>query len=604
MAKAMTKALPRDLQGASSIVIEAAAPTPAKSAMTELGQAGSQDALARLNAAMGEIRAMAVAPLLKRSIDALNRENFIAGGKWALKALDHDERNGVGWYLLGIARERAGDFVNSVQAYEAALKLLPDHAEVANDLGRLAHRMGMHEQAEKLFRHYVEHAPHEVQGYNNLASAVKDRGRREEAIDILKAAIAEHPGSSMLWNTIGTIMIENGDLELAATFIGEAVRLDPKFNKGRYNLSQVKLHLGQVEEALEDCIEAMKRTATPDDREMMRLAKGSYQLALGRLAEGWEDYEARLSPHFQDVTHFAIDRPMWKPGRSIAGKQFLVVAEQGLGDEVLFSNLLPDILEALGPEGKLHLTVERRLVSLFQRSFPTAEVTAHVTNVWATRPLRRVPHVDLEAIDLWAPMASLLRQYRTSLDQFPTNTTGYMTADPERVAHWRKLLQEAPAGPKVGLLWKSAVSAGNRHRYFSPFEQWAPVLATPGVTFVNLQYGDCAPEIEQAKRDYGVDIWSPPGIDLKMDLDDVTALACALDLVIGFSNATFNLGAAAGAPSWLISAPGAWPRLGLTDRYAWYPQTRVFVPEAYQEWEPVFQAIADDLAAFAKAAER
>jgi Tfp pilus assembly protein PilF len=595
------KALPKALRNETSAVVlqNAAAPTPPREAMVEMGEAGSKDALARLNEAMKELKALAIAPLLKRSIDALNRENFVAGGKWALKALDQDDHNGVAWYLLAIARERAGDFENSVRAYEAALQLLPDQAEVANDLGRLAYRMGMLEQAEKLFAHYVNHAPHEPQGYNNLASAVKDQGRREEAIDILKGAIAEHPQSAMLWNTIGTAMIEQGDLDLACTFIGEAVRLDAKFHKGRYNLSQIKLHLGDVEGALADCNAAMTKVATADDREMMRLARSSYLLALGRLREGWEDYEARLSPQFADVTLFAVDRPRWKPGQAIAGKRFLVVAEQGLGDEILFANVLPDVVESLGPEGKLHLAVERRLVSLFQRTFPEAEVTAHVTNVWQTRPLRRVPGVKLEEIDLWTPMGSLMRQYRTSLDQFPANPGGYMTPDPQRVAHWRKLLANAPAGLKVGLLWKSAVSSNHRHRYFSAFEQWAPVLATKGVTFVNLQYGDCAAEIEQAERDFGVKIWSPPEIDLKQDLDDVTALSCALDLVIGFSNATFNLAAAAGAPGWMISGLGSWPRLGLPDSYAWYPQTRVYVPEAYQAWEPVFARIAGDLASHA-----
>ena len=28
-----------------------------------------------------------------------------------------DERNGFGWYLLAIARERAGDFASSIKAY-------------------------------------------------------------------------------------------------------------------------------------------------------------------------------------------------------------------------------------------------------------------------------------------------------------------------------------------------------------------------------------------------------------------------------------------------------------------------------------------------------
>ena len=590
---------PQDLQSTGSMTVldDAARPTPAKAALVDMGQAGDRDALARLNEAMKELKALAAAPLLRRAIDALNRENFTAGGKWALKALEQDDRNGVAWYLLAISRERAGDFTNSVKAYEAALQLLPNHSEVANDLGRLAHRMGMHQQAEKLFRHYMEHAPHEAQGYNNLATSVKDQGRVDEAVEILRAAITAMPESSMLWNTLGTVMIEGGDLANAATFIAEAVRLDPKFNKGRYNLSQVKLHLGEVEDALVDCEAALAKTATADDREMMKLARSSYQLALGRLGPGWDDYEARLSPQFADVTHFAIDRPRWAPGQDIAGKDFLVVGEQGLGDEVLFANVLPDIVRDLGPDGRLRIAVEPRLVDLFRRSFPGAEVSAHVTRVWATKPLRLVPGTDLETVDLWTPMASLMRQYRRTLADYPTDPAGYMAADPERVAHWRRLLADAGPAPKVGLLWKSAVTAGHRHRYFSPFEQWAPVLRTPGVAFVNLQYGDCEAELEQARRDLGVEIWSPPGIDLKKDLDDVTALACAMDLVIGFSNATFNLGAAAGAPSWLISAPGAWPRLGLTETYAWYPQARVFVPDAYQDWGPVFARIAGDLAA-------
>jgi len=92
-------ALPKALNTAAStnVLQDAAAPTPAKQAMGDVGQAGTQDALARLNEAMKEIKALAVAPLLKKAVDALNRENFVQGGKWALKALDHDDRNGFGW---------------------------------------------------------------------------------------------------------------------------------------------------------------------------------------------------------------------------------------------------------------------------------------------------------------------------------------------------------------------------------------------------------------------------------------------------------------------------------------------------------------------------
>lgn len=593
-------ALPKALNTAASSTVlqDAAAPTPAKQAMGDVGQAGTQDALARLNEAMKEIKALAVAPLLKKAVDALNRENFVQGGKWALKALDHDERNGFGWYLLGIARERAGDFANSVKAYEAALKLLPDHAEVANDLGRLAYRMGMMDQAEKLFAHFVVHAPDRPDGVNNLASVMRDKGRRDEAVDVLRDAIMRQPESSMLWNTLGTIMMEDGDLPNALQFFSEASRLDPKFGKARYNISQVKLGLGDPAGAMEDCLAAMKRIITADDREMMKLARSSYHLALSQLGEGWDDYEARLSPQFADVTYFKVDRPMWKPGMDVAGKTMLVVAEQGLGDELLFANALPDLVEKLGPEGKLVLSVERRLVPLFQRTFPTADVMLHRTFVHATRPLRVIPDLDQSTIDVWAPMGSLMREFRRDLSDFPDHK-GYLTPDPKRVRHWKKVLAEAPPGPKVGLLWKSATNKDRRTRFFSPFEAWGPVLKTPGVSFINLQYDDCSAELAQAERDFGAKIWQPPGIDLKMDLDDLAALCKAMDLILGFANATFNIASAAGTPTWLISTPGSWPRLG-TDRYPWYPQTRVFLPETFGDWSSVMAEMADALAAYAQ----
>lgn len=573
---------------------DAARPTPPQPSI-EMGEAGGKDSLARLTSAMQELRAVAAAPMLQRAIQALNREDFVAGGKWAVKALEVDELNGVGWYLLAIARERAGDFASSVQAYEAALKLLPEHGDVANDLGRLAFRMGMPEQGEKLFRRYIEHAPEKPDGYNNLATAVRDQGRNDEAIEILRAAIQTHPESAMLWNTLGSVMVDQGDLQNAYTFFSEACRLAPKFGKARYNLSQVKYGLGDAEAALDDCLAALKRINTAEDKQMMLLAKATYQLVLGRLKAGWEDYEARLSPQFHGVTHFLIERPRWKPGRDLRGKNFLVVAEQGLGDEVLFANVLPDVVERLGPEGKLQVAVERRLVSLFKRSFPDAEVHWHITNVLAAQAVRRIPEMDLATADLWTPMGSLLREFRPTLESFPDHK-GYLKPDPERVAHWKELLKTAPAGPKIGLLWKSNVTKG-RSRFFSPFDQWAPLLRTPGACFVNLQYGDCEAELARAREEFGVEIWQPPGIDLKQDLDDVAALCCAMDLMVGFSNATLNIGAACGAPAWLLTAPGVWTRLG-SPEYPWYPQVRTFSPPHFGAWDELMDEVAAALTGF------
>jgi Tfp pilus assembly protein PilF len=590
--------MPRKVQlsATSAHALQPPTPNAVKASADMLGQAGSAEALNRLNAAIGELKAMAVEPMLQRAVNAIRAEDHKTACDWALKALQRDERSGFGWYVLAIARERASDFASAVQAYEMALKLLPDHAEIANDMGRLAFRLGMIPEAEKLFRHFLARFPDHPEGANNLAAAIRDQGRAEEAIEILRPAILKAPETPMLWNTMGTVLAEAGDFATAQIFLEEALRLDPGFLKARYNLGNAKLMQADAAGALAECDAALTGVVAEDERQMMRLARSTILLDLGRIGEGWDDYEARLHHQFANATQFSVGVPQWRPGADLAGKSLLVIGEQGLGDEVLFANTLPDVIERLGPNGRLTLAVEERLVPLFKRTFPKAEVGAHGTYMLGGRLVRAASFLETtDGIDLWTPIASLLSEFRRSVEAYPSRER-YLEPDPARVAHWRALLEKLP-GRKIGLLWKSAVNRDSRHRYFSPFAQWEPIVTLPGATFVNLQYGDCSEEIAFVKATWDVDIWTPPGIDLKQDLDDVAALCCAMDLVLGFSNATLNIGAACGAPTWLISVPGAWPRLG-TERYPWYPQTRVFLLEKFGEWGPVMGQVAGALHQF------
>src|SRR5580698_3687182 len=183
-----------------------------------IGDAASPAALSKLEGAVGELKALAIVPMLRRAIDAVRANDGKTGTEWALKALNHDERSGMAWYVLAVAREKSGDFANSLNAYQSALALMPNHADVANDLGRLAFRMGMKDVAEQLFRRYLEAHPNSLGTISNLVSCVRDQGRPDEAIDILKAAIKANPEDASLWNTLGTILLEKGDAPTALIF--------------------------------------------------------------------------------------------------------------------------------------------------------------------------------------------------------------------------------------------------------------------------------------------------------------------------------------------------------------------------------------------------
>jgi len=559
-----------------------------------LGDSGSGSVLAKLETALTDLKAIQVAPFLNRALDALRRDDAAGAGDWAIKALEKDERSGLGWQILGIAREKAGDFGSALQCFESALALLPDGNELANDIGRLAYRLGMNDVAAKLFAHFWTLHPELPDGGNNLACVLREEHRFDEAIEALKATLAHHPENPLLWNSLGSVVRDQGDAATSIVFFDETLRLDARFAKARYNRANAKLVLGDIDGALHDVDAALATSVDPSELAMMRMARSTILLCLGRIGEGWDQYEVRFEPEFSAVTHFMIDRPRWNPDDDLAGKSLLIMGEQGLGDEALFANLVPDVLEALGPDGKLSIAVEPRLVSLFQRSFPTATVGTHATYDINMHKVRGAPFVDQPGLDYWTPIGTPLRKFRRTLDAYPAKG-GYLKPDPGRVAHWREVLKTAPSGPRVGLLWKSMSLQGSRRLNFSPFDAWAPVLKTPGISFINLQYGDCDTELAMARKEFGVDIWTPPGIDLKQDLDDLAALCCAHDLILGFSNATTSLAGAAGAPLWLIAAAGAWTSVG-SDRYPWYPQARLYKQPYSGEWPVVMQQVADDLA--------
>lgn len=530
---------------------------------------------------------------LKTGLQALAKQDYVAASTLLQQALKSDENNAFAWRMLGVAFDKQGDYAKAFTAYEAAARLAPDDLSIVRDVGQLAQRLGKLEIAERLFQRFLTGHPGDEEVTANLACVLRDQNRYGEAFELLRDVINMHPDRPTLWNTLGTVLNESGDTAGAVVYFDEALRQDPGFHKARHNRAYCLTVLGEPERALEDMDIAIQGLKDAREIASIRLGKAFAQLLTGDLVNGFENYEARFEAASDGATRFTEFGQRWRINDDLNGKSLLIYGEQGLGDEVLFANIVKDAMEAVGPEGRVFLAVERRLVTLFQRSFPNATVLPH-KSVRQFDTLFRT--VDLgapaPAIDFWTPMASLFTLFRTRLADFPSEA-GFLLPDPQRVAHWRRVLQESGPGPYAGILWKSMKMGGSRQRHYSPWALWAPVLETPGVRFVNLQYADAEEDLAAA-RAQGFDIWTPPGIDLKMDLDDLAALCSALDVVMGPSTATTNIAAAAGARVFISASPGWWTGFG-SGQSPCYPSARVFHAEQFGEWEPVMEKMAQAL---------
>jgi hypothetical protein len=142
------------------------------------------------------------------------------------------------------------------------------------------------------------------------------------------------------------------------------------------------------------------------------------------------------------------------------------------------------------------------------------------------------------------------------------------------------------------------VLGAKRRKYYSAIEGWRPVLSLPGVTFVNLQYGNVRDELELARQKLGATIHHFEDLNLKDDLDGAAALTSACDLVISAPTAAAAMAGALGKEVWFLVASRVWPQLG-TSHYPWYANSRVFACEKFAEWDVLMPRVADAVSYFA-----
>ena len=573
--------------------------TPDYDARTVVG--ATEEALARVEAATLALATIESRlrsnKILQRALKAWKRGDTIKAAKLALQATETDDSNAQAFHLLALTLDKLGHLHKALVTYERAFALDPDDADLLLNLGLTAWNLNLFDGAERMFRLFIEKRPDHPAGYNNLGSIQRDKGNLVLAIDILRDAIYRMPDQAMLWNSLATVLAEEGRAEESLVFYQEALRLDPKFARVWHNLGYTYSHLGRLEEALEAYERALELTASAHERIETLHSRSICLIGMGRLAEGFGEYEIRHSPEFRSYVLHYTKAPLWA-GEALEGKRLLVVGEQGLGDELMFANILPDLQQAVGEDGRLQIAVDQRLVPLFQRSFPDAEIGPYDDGKLEGRAVRVFQWARQSGEpDFYAPMGTPLRYLRKSRGDFPAQA--FLQADPEKHAAFRARLEALGPGPYVGICWRSMVMGAKRGKYYSAIDAWGPILTVPGVTFVNLQYGDVAAELARAHETIGVTVHRFDDVNLKDDLDSAAALSAACDLVISAPTAAAAMAGAVGSETWFLVASRVWPQLG-TDEYPWYRKSRVFACEKFADWDSLFPHVKDALAGLAK----
>lgn len=316
---------------------------------------------------------------------------------------------------------------------------------------------------------------------------------------------------------------------------------------------------------------------------LARFSRALLRLSAGDLAGGWRDYAYRLKIKGKSL-QYAHGLPKWTGG-VLKRTRLLVTAEPGIGDQIAFASIIPDLASwADRAGGTLLLEADPRLVALFVRSFPHVLVRAAEID---ERGGARIARYDWLAAaggaDAAIELASLPRFLRRKIGDFPARRS-YLVPDEADVARCSAWLRTLGPRPYIGLDWRSGDGGG---QHAAPLGEWARFAASLGGTLVSLQSGATPKEIVEFAALSGRGITVIPALDPRNEIDRTAAFIAALDAVVSAPTAVSWIAAGLGVPTYKILADASWTSFG-QDHEPFAPACRCMTPMAGGDWADVF----------------
>lgn len=387
------------------------------------------------------------------------------------------------------------------------------------------------------------------------------------------------------FNNKGAVYFDLEKMDNAYECYQQALDLEPGYPQTHMNIGHVHKYRGDSHKAIASYRESITSDPNFADAQM------SLAMALikdGQFDEGWRRFEWRWKTN--QLPPRGIKKPQWN-GEDLTKKTILVYAEQGLGDIIQFARYA-SVLAGRFPRCKI-IVEGRQPVRRLLETLPEVYAVINVGEL--------VPEVDYVV-----PMLSLAGILTPNINSIPAFEKEYLLQRRDIETWGRRLsllFDRQPGNLKVGLCWAGMARASQpmankvdklRSATLSNF---AGLAAIPGITWVSLQKGPPASQIE--KPPVGMTIG-----DFTEEMYDFYETCCAAancDLVISVDTAVVHAAASVGVPTWLLSRwDGCWRWFGDREDSPWYPTLRQFVQPAPHDWDGMLKKVAVELTKLVK----
>lgn len=203
---------------------------------------------------------------------------------------------------LGVAMAQSGRPDAAAGYLAQSLELAPDRPAVALNLARALHEMGREEDALRCCDRTLALDPNSADGYRVRWAVLAALGRSEEALASIGQAVRLSPADAASIADLGVALAAAGRPQDALDCFERAVVLNAGLGSAHHNIGILAARLGQHERALRSLDRAL---SLQPQQAALHSNRGNVLKELGRLVEALQSYDTALAiePQNLDTLH-------------------------------------------------------------------------------------------------------------------------------------------------------------------------------------------------------------------------------------------------------------------------------------------------------------
>jgi len=403
----------------------------------------------------------------------------------------------------------------------------------------------------------------------NYAILLIEKKRYRDAIGFFQKVIRQRPTDPISFAKLAFCYNEENQPDLGLRNADQSIQFKPDYVDAWFNRGNALNNLKRHDDALASYERAL---ALKPDHVEASYNKALDLLSFERFRQGWDLYQWRWQQNTFNSSYIQTNIPPWSENMEV--KKLLVWAEQGIGDEIIYTSILANFTP---PEIEVTLISDERLHPLLARSLPHIKLL--------DRKILK-SFIEKNTFDAHIPIGDLGRLLSIDKNKLQLNAKPYLKPNLKRQEEFNHYFSNLKPSVICGIAWRSKNEAVGSDKSLSLLKL-APLFNLKNIKFVNLQYGDVGKEVEDVQMALGATIHINPNLDPTNDIDGLVSQINMCDMVLTTSNVTAHLAGAVGKKGVVLlpySRGKLWYWHDGQGQSLWYPSLHLISQNKIDDW--------------------